>query len=88
MCLTTDLYKYSIPVGASHDLSLQNVTLIVYDVLGREIATLVNKEKPAGKYAVEFNSHSRESGNLTSGVYFYRLQYSNFSQSRKMIILK
>jgi hypothetical protein len=53
--------------------SRQFVTLKVYDVLGNEIATLVNEEKPAGEYEVEFNSHSVEGRNLPSGVYFYQL---------------
>ncbi|MCK7516473.1 MAG: T9SS type A sorting domain-containing protein [Ignavibacteriales bacterium] len=46
-----------------------NVVLKIYDVLGNEVATLVNEEKPAGSYEVEFNPSS-----LTSGVYFYKLQ--------------
>ena len=54
--------------------SRQFVTLKVYDVLGNKIATLVNEEKPAGTYEVEFRSHSDEGQNLTSGVYFYQLR--------------
>jgi len=57
------------------------VTLKVYDLLGREVATLVNEEKPAGSYEVQFNSHSSEVRNLpasrqglTSGIYFYQLK--------------
>ena len=53
--------KYSIP-------NRNQVTLKVFDVLGSEVATLVNKEQPQGNYEVEFNG-----SDLTSGIYFYRL---------------
>jgi hypothetical protein len=70
----------------------QDVTLKVYDMLGNEIAVLVNEQKPAGTYEVEFNSHSGESAkggrNLTSGVYFYQLKSGSFVESKKMILLK
>jgi hypothetical protein len=63
--------------------SRQFVTLKVYDILGNEIATLVNEEKPAGKYEVEFNAAA-----LPSGVYFYQLQAGQFFETKKMILLK
>ena len=63
--------------------SRQFVTLKVYDLLGREIATLVNEEKPAGEYEVEFNG-----SNLPSGIYFYQLKAGQFSETKKMILLK
>jgi len=59
------------------------VTLKVYDVLGREIATLVNKEKPVGSYEIKFDG-----SNLSSGVYFYRLNFDSFISIKKMILLK
>lgn len=70
--------------------SKQFVTLKVYDVLGNEIATLVNEEQPAGEYEVELNvaSHSGEVRNLTSGVYFYKLTAGTFYETKKMIIAK
>ena len=63
--------------------STQNVILKVYDLLGREIAILVNEEKPAGEYEVEFNanSHSGEVLNLTSGIYFYQLKVGNYVET-------
>jgi hypothetical protein len=68
------------------------VSIKVYDVLGGEIATLVNEEKPAGTYEVEFNSHSGSvrsaGGGLPSGVYFYQLKSGNFVDTKKMILLK
>jgi photosystem II stability/assembly factor-like uncharacterized protein len=65
----------------------QFVTLKVYDLLGREVATLVNEEKPAGTFKVEFNSASSIK-NLASGIYFYRLQAGDFVETKKMILLK
>ena len=62
-------------------------TLKVYDILGREIATLVNEEKPAGEYEVEFNPES-SIWHPTSGVYFYQLRTGEFLQTKKMLLLK
>lgn len=59
------------------------VTLKVYDLPGREIATLVDEFKPAGKYEVEFNGKD-----LSSGIYFYKLEAGNFIETKKMILLK
>lgn len=61
----------------------QFVILKVYDNLGREVATLVNEEKLPGNYEVKFDG-----SNLPSGVYFYRLQAGNFSQTKKLLLLK
>jgi len=62
---------------------LSFITLKVYDVLGEEIATLFNEEKPAGTYEIEFNAE-----NLPSGIYFYRIQAGNYVATRKMLLLK
>jgi len=59
------------------------VTLKVYDLLSREIATLVNEEKPAGEYEVEFDASK-----LPSGIYFYQLRAGQYSETKKMILLK
>jgi len=59
------------------------VLLKIYDVLGNEVATLVNEEKPAGEYEVEFNAEG-----LPSGIYFYQLQTGSFVQVRKMVLLR
>jgi hypothetical protein len=82
--------KYSVPgVETYRDASLP-VTLKVYDILGNEVATLVNEEKPAGTYEVEFNSHSGLSGikELPSGIYFYQLKAGEFAETKKMILMK
>ena len=60
-----------------------HVKLIVYDVIGREIATLVNENKPAGNYTIQFNANK-----LTSGVYFCRMESGSFSQTKKLLLLK
>jgi hypothetical protein len=59
------------------------VNLIVYDILGNEVATLVNEEKSAGGYEVVFDARA-----LPSGVYFYTLRAGSFIASKKMILLK
>ena len=59
------------------------VTLRVYNLLGEVMATLVNEEKAAGTYDVEFSA-----AGLPSGIYFYKLQAGNFVESKKMILLK
>lgn len=75
--------KFTIPiVETQRDASLR-VTLKVYDILGREIATLVNEEKPAGTYEVEFDGTG-----LPSGIYFYQIKASSFVKTKKMILLK
>jgi hypothetical protein len=68
--------SYRLPVTS-------NVILKVYDVLGNEITTLVNEEKPAGEYEVEFIA-----ANLPSGIYFYQLKSGSFVETKKMILLK
>jgi len=67
-----------------------NVSLKVYDVLGKEVATLVNEEKQPGSYEVEFQSVrlGRSNQQLASGIYFYQLRAGEFVQSKKMILLR
>ena len=78
--------KFTIPSNVKRETS--TVSLKVYDVLGNEVAVLVDEEKPAGIYEVEFDSHSSEVQNLTCGIYIYQLTAGNFSQTKKMILLK
>ncbi|MDP2364274.1 MAG: SBBP repeat-containing protein [Ignavibacteria bacterium] len=68
----------------NYSITNQNhVILKVYDVLGSEIVTLINEEKPAGSYSVSFDANK-----LSSGIYFYRLTAGNFIETKKMILLK
>lgn len=84
--------RFTIPsVIASPNMTKQSqlVTLRVYDILGNEVATLVNEEKPAGVYEVEFSTESfGGASQFTSGMYIYKLTAGEFSQSRKMILIK
>ncbi len=68
--------KYQLPISSG-------ITLRVYDVLGREVGTLVNGRQDAGTHAVTFNA-----ANLPSGVYFYRLQAGDYSAMKKAILMK
>jgi plastocyanin len=63
--------------------SRQFVTLKVYNSLGKEVATLVNEEKPAGKYEVRFSGST-----LPSGIYFYELKAGNITKTKKMVLLR
>ena len=60
-----------------------NVSLKIYDILGKEIATLVNEQKAAGSYNVQFDA-----GKLSSGVYIYSIQAGDFMESKKMLLMK
>jgi photosystem II stability/assembly factor-like uncharacterized protein len=73
--------KFQIPGQARSDNAI--VTLKVYDLLGREISTLVNEEKSAGEYEVEFNAANRP-----TGIYFYQLRAGEYVETKKMILLK
>jgi len=78
--------NYSIPVETLRATSATtnvNVTLKIYDILGREVATLVNKEQSPGTYSIKFDG-----SNLTSGLYFYKLRSGSFIESKKMILVK
>ena len=71
------MISYSLP-------QISNVTLKVYDLMGREVATLLNNEKKAaGNYEISFNA-----SNLSSGVYFYKLQADRFIKTKQMALIK
>ncbi len=75
--------KYSIPaVETGHAPSL-HIRLTVYDVLGREVATLVNKQQRPGEYSVNWNASS-----VSSGVYFYTLTAGSFTETKKMLLIR
>jgi hypothetical protein len=68
--------KYSVPQTSF-------ITIKIYDILGREITTLINQEIYAGNYEIEFDG-----ANLASGIYFYRMQALNFASTKKLILIK
>ncbi|MCS7013210.1 MAG: T9SS type A sorting domain-containing protein [Chloroherpetonaceae bacterium] len=72
----TTMIGYSLPVASE-------VSLKVYDMLGREVATLVSGRQAAGEYQVSFTATG-----LSSGIYFYRLQAGNFVETKKMMLVK
>jgi hypothetical protein len=72
----TTMIRYQLPI-------MSNVTLKVYDVLGKEVATLVNETKEAGSYTAQFNASQ-----YSSGVYFFKLTMNQFSSIRKMTLMK
>jgi hypothetical protein len=72
----TTVVRYRLPV-------VNTVRLVVYDVLGREVAVLVDEKKDPGSYEVTFDGSG-----LSSGVYFYRMQAGDFVQTRKLIVLR
>ena len=72
----TTTISYSIPVTSF-------ITLKVYDILGREVTTLINEEKPAGTYNLNFNA-----SNLTSGVYFYKMKAGEYASTKRMVLIR
>jgi hypothetical protein len=70
------IINYQLPVNSF-------VTVKIFDLLGREVQTLINKLESAGNHSAIFNA-----GNLTSGVYFYQLKAGNFVNTKKLILLK
>jgi len=72
----TTVISYQLPIAGY-------VSLKVYDMLGREVAILVNEQKPAGSYQAAFDAHL-----LPSGVYFYRLQSESFKEIKEMVLIK
>lgn len=65
-----------------------HVSLKVYDVLGREVVTLVNEIKSIGSYSVKFDASSIAGAGITSGIYYYRLIAGDFSETKKMVLMR
>ncbi|MBI4535553.1 MAG: T9SS type A sorting domain-containing protein [Ignavibacteriae bacterium] len=74
--------QYAIPPGTEH------VSLKVFDMLGREVATLVDERQQPGNYSVEWNGRNRFGSDVASGVYFYTLNGGNFSTARRMLLVR
>ncbi|HLG32297.1 MAG TPA: FlgD immunoglobulin-like domain containing protein, partial [Ignavibacteriaceae bacterium] len=78
--------EYSLPVSSE-------VKLVVYNLLGQEVATLINEEQSAGSHSIQWNASDANGTRLSSGIYFYELKAAgtngnNFQQVKKMILLK
>jgi hypothetical protein len=76
--------SYTLPIHSS-------VSIDIFDALGRNVAVLVNEEKPAGRHEIQFNAN-----NLSSGIYFYRIQVQQisgkqvglFTETKKLVLLR
>ena len=77
----TTVINYSIPTTENHESSF--VQLKIYDLIGREVATIVSSEQKAGNYKVQFDASK-----LSSGIYFYTLNTGDFKETKKMLFLK
>ena len=75
--------RYTIAGSRENGVGSMEVKLVVYDLLGREVAVLVNERKAPGSYSVRFDASG-----LASGVYFYRLSTNNFVQTRRLVLLR
>lgn len=84
----TTTIKFSVPPVGRNGISTYMVVLKVYDVLGREVATLVNEEKSPGNYEVKFDAETLHGASLPSGVYFYRLSTPKFTSVKKLLLMK
>jgi len=73
---SSTIISFSMPLGSF-------VSLKVFDLLGREVGIIVSGEMPAGNYSRQWNST-----NISSGIYFYRLQTDTYSETKKLVLLK
>ena len=80
--------SYSIPASLNPSKGGTFVSLKVFDLLGREVVTLVDEYKQAGTYKVIFNVKTPYMASLPSGIYFYRLQAGSYSETKKLILMK
>jgi flagellar hook assembly protein FlgD len=64
------------------------VKLVVYDILGKEVRTLVNSEKEPGNYKVQWNGINDNGSNVSTGIYIYRIEAGDFIKQYKMILIK
>jgi hypothetical protein len=72
---------FTVPVAA-------DVSLTVFDILGREVTRLVNGKMQAGAHVVQWNTQNHHGGTVASGIYFYRLEAQDYEMTRKMILMK
>jgi hypothetical protein len=77
------IIKFTIGGNRGQGIGVSGVSLVVYDILGRQVAVLVNEKKAPGSYEVTFDASG-----LASGVYFYRMTAGQFVQTRKMLVVK
>jgi hypothetical protein len=78
---STTIIRYGLPEAG-------NVKIQVYDVLGRKVTTLINEPQTAGWHQVQWNAKSTHGIDVSSGIYFYRIEVGGYSQTKKMLLLK
>jgi flagellar hook assembly protein FlgD len=76
--------EYWVPGGAAQS----RVDLVIYDVRGARVRTLVAGEKVSGRYAVDWDGRNNDGTPVSSGVYFYRMTAGSFADTRRMVLLK
>ena len=74
-------FSYSVPKAS-------DVKIVVYDLFGREIKTLVNETKAAGEYTISWNGRDNDNKQVSTGVYFYKMQAAGFEKTMKMVLMK
>jgi flagellar hook assembly protein FlgD len=78
----TPIIRYDVPSPGAH------VRIVVYDVTGRRVATLVDGQKSGGQKRVTWNGRNDRGNEVATGVYFYRMTVPGFTQTRKMVLVK
>ena len=73
--------SYSLPTNSF-------VSLIIYDLLGREVKTLINNEQNSGTYQVQWNGENNYGSKVSSGTYIYTIRTGSYYEARKMVLLK
>ena len=75
------IISYNIPKAG-------NVQIKIFDALGREVRSLINEDKPAGKYNIAWDGRDNYGSRVSSGVYFYTIRSGNFVETKKMVLMK
>lgn len=73
--------NYTLPIEG-------NVTIIIYDILGRKVHELISQNQLAGNYSIQWNGTDRQGNPVSTGIYFYQIQAGDFVQTKKMVLLK
>ncbi len=66
----------------------ESVNLKIYDILGKEVITLIKEHKPAGTHRINWNGQNKEGGDVTSGIYFVSLKTEKMLQMRKVLLVR
>ena len=77
-----------IPIVKKNKNETCEVSIIIYDVIGREVKQLINARQEAGYHSMLWNGRNSQGQNVGAGVYFYMIQANDFRQVRKMLLLK